>query len=63
LHLQKFQFSFFLISFLFNDFVFSSELKFSHLLIPMHVSFVLFKYMSYTRKFLIIFNNYFPLSF
>ena len=61
LHLQTFPFSFFLITFLINYFVFSSELKFSHILIPMHVLLVVFKYMSYMRKFLIIFNNYFPL--
>jgi len=51
----------FLITFLINCFVFSSELKFTDILIPMHILLVLFKYMSYMRKFLLIFNNYFPL--
>ncbi len=51
----------FFITFLINCFVFSSKLKCIHILIPMHILLILFKYMSYMRTFLTIFNNYFPL--
>ena len=51
----------FLITFLINYFVFSSKLKWSHILVPMHILLVLFKYISCMRTFVTICNNYFPL--